>query len=823
MNNWFKRNGIHFLMGAIFLIVCFVYFTPAFQGKTLGQNDVTRAQSTQKEINDYRAKDTTILWTNQILGGMPAYQIWAPYSGNIAQHIIDVLGAVFPTPIDIVFLLLFGSYFLFWVLKLNPWLSAAGALAFTFSSYNIIYIAAGHANQEFAIALFAPIIASIILIIRGRHLLGASLLALFLSVEIKANHIQMTYYLLLALLILVGVELYNALKTKTTAAFLKSMGYIAGATLLALLVNASSLWSTYEYSKDSIRGQSNLKRNTTEVGNGVPRDYAYEFSEGVGESLSFLVPNVYGGAMSGPTGEDSKVAKVLEDKGADATQAQNIAQSLPLYWGEKTFTEGPWYFGAIVCFLFVFGLFVVKDRLKWWLLITVVLTMFLSFGKNLPFISDLFFNYFPLYNKFRAVESVLAVAMLCVPMLALLAINEAINNPDKKYLFGKAKIALYITGGITILLLALPDMFLAFKSSTHQNLITQLTKLTRGDEALANAMANALVQDRISAARADALRSLIFVAIGFALLWAFLKQKISVTAVSIAFLVVMLVDMWTIDKRYLKNEQFVDKQDVQTPKPRQVDELILRDKDPDFRVIDMSQILLQDAITPYFYKAVGGYSAARLKRYDELVENQLTKSVNHNVLDMLNTKYIIGQDTAGNYGMQANNTACGHAWFVKTTKLVDDADQEMISLNAFSPKDDAIVDKRYEKLVDAKQLGYDANATIKLVSYNPDDMVYQSGSTATQVAVFSEIYYDKGWKMYIDGKESPYFRADYVLRAAQIPLGNHKIEFIFHPTSYYAGEKISMAGSILLVLALAGAIYTENKKKTPVVVTTKKV
>ena len=823
MNNWFKRNGIHFLMGAIFLLVCFVYFTPAFQGKTLGQNDVTRAQSTQKEINDYRAKDTTILWTNQILGGMPAFQIWAPYSGNIATHIINILGDIFPTPIDIVLLLLFGSYFLFWVLKLNPWLSAAGALVFTFSSYNIIYIAAGHANQEFAIALFAPIIAAIILIIRGRHLLGASLLALFLSIEIKANHIQMTYYLLLALLILVGVELYNALKTKTTAAFLKSLGYIAVATFLAVLVNASTLWSTYEYSKDSIRGQSNLTKTTAEAGSGVTRDYAYEFSEGVGETLSFLVPNVYGGAMSGPTGEDSNVAKVLETKGADATQAQNIAQSLPLYWGEKRFTEGPWYFGAIVCFLFVFGLIVVKDRLKWWLLITVVLTMLLSFGKNFPFVSDLFFNYFPLYNKFRAVESILAVAMLCVPMLALLGLNEAVNNPDKKYLFGKAKIALYITGGITILILALPDLFLAFKSSTHQDLITQLTKFTRGDDALANGMANALVQDRIAAARADALRSLIFVAIGFGLLWAYLKDKINVTVVSIAFLAVMLIDMWTVDKRYLKTEQFVDKQDVQTPKPRQVDELILRDKDPDFRVIDMSQVLLQDAITPYFYKAVGGYSAARLKRYDELVENQLTKSVNHNVLDMLNTKYILGQDTAGNYNMQANNTACGHAWFVKTTKFVDNADQEMISLSGFSPKDDAIVDKRYDKLVDAKQLGYDPNATIKLVSYNPDHMVYQTGSTATQVAVFSEIYYDKGWKMYIDGKESPYFRADYVLRAAQIPLGNHKVEFIFHPTSYYAGEKISMAGSILLILALAGAVYTENKKKTPVVVTTKKV
>ncbi|MDB5124004.1 MAG: hypothetical protein JWP94_2133 [Mucilaginibacter sp.] len=814
MNNWFKRNGIHFIIAAIFLVLCFIYFTPVFQGKTLGQNDVTRAQSTQKEINDYKAKDTTVLWTNQVLGGMPAFQIWAPYSGSIATHVINFLDTAFPSPIYIVFMLMFGSYFLFNVLKLNPWLAATGALAFTFSSYNIIYIAAGHANQEFAIALFAPILASIILVKNGRYLLGGSLLALFLAIEIKANHIQMTYYLLIALLILLVIELVLAIRSKTTAAFVKSLVYIAAATVLAILVNASALWSTYEYSKESIRGQANLTKNTTEAGNGVKRDYAYEFSEGVGETLTFLVPNAYGGISRGSAGEDSKVAKVLIDKGVDPAQAQNIAQSLPLYWGEKTFTEGPWYFGAVICFLFIFGLMVVKNPIKWWVLATVILTMLLSFGKNFPLISDLFFNYFPLYNKFRAVESVLAVAMLCFPVLALLAINEAIENPDKKMLFNKAKIALYITGGLALLLVVLPDVLLSFRPSTHQSLIDQLTQFTRGDGALANAMANALVQDRESLARADAIRSLIFVLIGFGLLWAFLKQKINSTTVSIAFLAVILVDLWTVDKRYLKDDHFVDKQDVQTPKPRPVDEFILRDTDPDFRVIDLTQILLQDAITPYFYKSIGGYSAARLKRYDELVENQLTKSVNHDVLDMLNTKYMINADKSQNLNMVANQTACGHAWFVKSVKFAQNADEEMQAISSFSPKDEAIVDQRYKNLIDTKvALGGDANATIKLTHYNPDHLVYQSGSTTAEIAVFSEIYYDKGWKMLIDGKEQPYFRANYVLRAAEIPVGNHKIEFIFHPASYYTGETISLAGSVLLVLALGGAAYSEVRKK----------
>lgn len=814
MNNWFKKNGIHLAVVGIFLAVCFFYFTPAFQGKTLGQNDVTRAQSTQKEINDYRAKDTTILWTNQILGGMPVYQIWAPFSGNIATHIIKALGTVFPTPIDIVLLLLFGAYFLFCVLKLNPWLAAAGALAFTFSSYNIIYIAAGHANQEFAIALFAPILASIILIMNGRFLLGASLLSLFLSIEIKANHIQMTYYLLIALLILLVIELYQAIKNKTLPVFVKSLAYIGVATLLAMAVNASTLWSTYEYSKDSIRGKSNLTKNTSEASTGVTKDYAYEFSEGVGETLTFLVPNAYGGSSRGPTNDDSHVVKVLTDKGVDATQAQGFAQSLPLYWGDKRFTEGPWYFGAIVCFLFIFGLFVIKNRIKWWLLATVILTMLLSFGRNFSLVSDLFFDYFPLYNKFRAVESILAVASLCFPIMAFLAINEAIANPDKKFLFSKAKIALYITGGITLIIAIVPDLFLSFKSSTHQQLVDGLTQYFKGDNTISNALVSALVQDRIAAARADAIRTLIFLLMGFAILWAYFKQKINVNVLSIAFLVVILADLWTVDKRYLKDENFADKQENTQPQPREVDQFISRDTDPDYRVIDLNQPLMQDATTPFFHKSIGGYSAARMKRFDELVESQLTKSVNQDVLDMLNTKYIISQNPQSqNLTMKRNETACGHAWFVKSVKYAKNADEEMQAITAFAPKDVAIVDQRYKGIIDEKLGGFDPNGTIKLIKYSPDDMVYESSSGTASIAVFSEIYYDKGWKMYIDGKESPYFRADYVLRAAQLPMGNHKVEFIFHPTSYYVGDKISLASSILLVLALGGAVYTGLKKK----------
>jgi hypothetical protein len=815
MSNWFKRNGIHLAITGIFLAICFFYFTPAFQGKTLGQSDVIGAQSTQKEIMDYRAKDTTILWTNQILGGMPTYQIWAPYSHNIANYAVDAVAKLFPNPVGIILMLMLGSYFLFIVLRLNPWLAAAGALAFTFSSYNIIYVVVGHVNQEIAIAFFAPILASVILILRGKHWTGFALLALFLSAEIKANHIQMTYYLMIALLILMGFELANAIRAKQTQQFFKSLGFMAGALVLALMVNASVLWSTYEYGKDSIRGKSNLTTGVKEASSGVPRDYAYEFSEGVGESLTFLVPNLYGGASMGPTDPDSHVVKTLEDMRQSPEQAQAIAQQFPMYWGGKTFTEGPWYFGVVIFFLFILGLFIVKNRIKWWLLATVILTLLLSYGKNFSLVSDLFFNYFPLYNKFRVVESVLAVTSLCFPILALLAVDEMVKSNEKKAITKKLFITLYIVGGITVILAIVPDMFFSFRPSTHAEFVQQLTRATGGDSGAANTIANALVQDRISAARTDALRSLLFIALTFALLWAFLTQKLkNVIAFSVFVLLVIGADLLTIDKRYLKDEYFVDKQEVQPPAPRPVDAFIMKDTDPDFRVFDTSQGINTDRVTPFFYKSIGGYSAARMKRYEELIENQLSTSINHDVLDMLNTKYIIVQDPkTGNLSMQRNETACGHAWFVKDVEFVKNADEEMKAITAFAPKEKAIVDQRYKSLVNGRTLAFDPTATITLTKYSPDHMEYKSSSATSEIAVFSEIYYDKGWKMFIDGKESPYFRADYVLRAAVIPVGNHKIEFRFHPASYYTGETISLAGSVLLVLSLGGAIFMSFRQK----------
>ncbi|WP_439698465.1 hypothetical protein ACFGVS_09785 [Mucilaginibacter sp. AW1-7] len=823
MMDWLKRNGIHFAVAGVFLVLCFLYFSPAFQGKTLGQGDVLGAQSTQKEILDYHARDTTILWTNQIFGGMPAYQIWAPYKANIATHIIGVIGYTVPNPVGMVLVFLFGTYFLFNVLKLSPWLAAAGAVAFTFTSYNLILLAAGHTNQAFAIAFFAPIIASIMLALRGRYLLGASLLALFLSIEIKVNHLQMTYYLMLAILILVGIELYHAIKNKTTASFLKSLGYLLAASLLAFAVNASTLWSTYEYGKDSYRGKSNLTTATKEPQNGLAKDYIYQYSQGVAECLTFLVPNASGGA-SGPElfDESSEMVKVLTDKGQPADQALSIVQQiasvrgmegLSLYWGEKRpGTSGPYYFGASICFLFVLGLIIVKNRMKWWLLGTVVLTMLLSFGGNWPYVSDIFLKYFPLYNKFRAVESILAVAGLCFPVLAFLAIQEVIITVDKKVLVKKLLLALYITGGLVLILILVPELLLSFRPSDQLSSITNLTQALKGDAATANALANAVVKDRINLERSDAIRSLVFVLITFGIVWALIKQKLSLTTVSMLLFAIVLVDLWQVDKRYLKDANFTDKQESAVPQ-RPVDVEIAKDPDPDFRVYDATAAIKQDVQNPFFHKTLGGYSAARMKRYDELIDNQFTRGANPAVLNMLNAKYVIVPDSSKQGQMLLPNPeACGNAWFIKSIKYVDGADAEMKALSSFSPKNEAVADKSYQSVAGNLQAG-DTTSVIKLVSYNPDHMTYKSASKTGGVAVFSEIYYDKGWKMLIDGIEKPYFRADYLLRAASIPAGEHKVEFVFHPVSYYVGEDISMAGSVLLVLLLGGAVFGDEIKE----------
>lgn len=824
MSNWFKRNGIHLAIIALFIVLCFIYFSPALQGKVLYQSDVMQAKAMQSEIMKYKAEDGKApLWTNSMFGGMPAYQIWAQFPKNLTSYVVSFFSAVFPNPVYNVLLYLLGAYLMFIALRVKPLLAAAGAIAIAFSSYNFIIIEAGHTNKAFAIAFFAPIVAGVLMTLRGRYLWGALITAFFLAMEIRANHIQMTYYLFLALLILAGIELYHAYKNKTLQAYAKSIGYLAGAVILAVCVNASMLWVTYEYGQETIRGKSNLSQDASagKPSSGLDRDYAYTWSQGVGENITFLIPNAYGGESGHRLDKDSEVAKTLAAKGVPQEQVEGAVQQLQqyglisTYWGDKPFTSGPYYFGAVVCLLFVLGLFIVRDRIKWWIVAATVLSLFLSFGKNLPFLSDLFFDYFPLYNKFRAVESILVIAGLLVPLLAIMAIQEVVSGKlDTKVLLKKAAYSVYITGGIILVILILPGLFLSFKSGNHQQVIEGLTQAV-GDQGFANSLANALIEDRTSLARADALRSLIFVLIGAGLLWALIKKSIKQEYVFALFAIVILIDMWGVDRRYLNNEKFVDKSTLeQSFQPRQVDELIMRDPSLNYRVFDLTINTFSNATTSYFHKTVGGYHAAKLKRFQEVLDKQFNNAINEDVLDMLNTKYVITNDQKDqSQRIQNRSTACGNAWFISNVLYVKDADEEMQGINSFNPKKEAIVHESFKSLIDIKKAGApDPNAKITLTKYHPDHLTYEYTAGKDMIAVFAEIYYDKGWNAYVDGEKIPYFRANYILRAAQLPGGNHTLEFKFEPVSYYAGENISLIASILLIGGIGFAGYRERKR-----------
>ena len=826
MKNWFRSNSQHLLIIVIFIALCFVYFSPAIQGKVLYQSDVMEAQAQSHEIMQVKAATGEgPLWTNSMYGGMPSFQIWAKYPGNLLTYVISFMKTVFPDPIDIIVSFLLGSYFLLSVLKMKPWVAAAGAVAFSFSSYNFIYILAGHSNHAMAMAVFAPVLGSILLTLRGgKYLLrGAVLTAFFLALEIRTNHIQMTYYLFMILLLFIIIEGYHAISSKQSKPFFTAVAYLAAAAALAVTINAGSLWSTWEYGQESIRGKANLTRSATEANSGLERGYAYQYSQGVGEIATFLVPNLYGGASSDqfPEGK-SQVTESLLKAGLPEAQAQGLVSQLNQqnilrpYWGDKPSTVGSWYFGAIVMFLFILGLFIVNTRFKWWILAASFLFIFLSFGKNFPLVSDLFFDHFPMYNKFRSVDFALAIPAFLIPLLAFLALNELITEKDKrKDLIKKLLQSFYITAGFLAILLVFPTLIFDFKASYHAEVIAQIGKMF--DTTVANLVSDGLVADRISLARADALRSLLFVVIGFAAIWYMMKSKIKTETAVIILGLAILIDMWGVDRRYLNNSNFYDKDQLsQGFQPSSADQQIMTDPALDYRVLDLSKDNpFFDAAPSYFHKSVGGRHSARLQRFNELMENQFNGKLNEPVLDMLNTKYFIVPDSAaGQLKPVLRSSALGNAWFVKDIKYVEGADEEMSAITSFQPKDTAIVQNSFATLIGKPLTNSDSTAAIELVKYHPDNLSYKYKTRTDGVAVFAEIWYDKGWNAYLDGMKVPYFRANYILRAMKLPAGEHQLEFKFEPKSYLIGDKISLLASVILILAAGFAFYRGRKLST---------
>ncbi|MFY8171176.1 MAG: YfhO family protein, partial [Sphingobacteriaceae bacterium] len=561
-----------------------------------------------------------------------------------------------------------------------------------------------------------------------------------------------------------------------------------------------------EYAKESIRGKSELTLDPKASKDGLSEEYAFEYSYGVGESFTLLIPNFNGGASAGALSKNSETYKFLQER--NVPNANQIIKQLPLYWGDQAFTAGPIYFGAIVLFLFILGFFIVQRKEKWWILATVVLTLALSWGKNFLFLSDFFFNHFPYYNKFRAVSSILTVTSLLVPLMAAFAVEEIINTKENsKVLLKKVRNAFFVVGGLALLFAVMPGLAGSFINETRD-------KASFGESY--EQLINAISADRESLLRMDALRSFAFILIGAGLLYAFISKKIKSNYLLIGLALTITIDMWAVDKRYLNNDNFgkkVKNLDTEVP-PNAVDLEIMKDPAMYYRVYNLTVNPFTDGNTSRYHKSIGGYHAAKLKRYQELIENQISKG-NMNVLSMLNTKYFITAPQGSNQAIpQINQMACGNAWFINDIKYVANADSEMLALTNFDPKQTVFIDQRFKERVGAMNLKKDSSANIALTYYSPDTLNYTSNTAAESFAVFSEIYYEKGWNAYVDGQKTDHIRVNYVLRGMKIPAGKHEVSFRFEPANYFLGEKIAGVSSILLLLLVAGNLFMAYKKNT---------
>jgi hypothetical protein len=785
----------------IFITVSLVYLSPLLEGKKLNQADISRHKGMSKEITDFRNETgDEALWTNSMFGGMPAYQISVRYNGNLVKYFDKIMRLGLPRPADFVFLYMIGFFILLLVLGVNPWLSIAGAIAYGFSSYFFIILEAGHNSKAHAIGYMAPVIAGFILAYRGKYMAGGILTLLFLALEIRAGHPQMTYYLALLLLIFGIVELIGDVRSKRLLHFVKASSAILVAVVIAVLTHTTSLWATWEYGKATIRGKSELSTDQENRTSGLDKDYATAWSYGVAETGTLLIPNFHGGSSMGKLSTNSETYNLLVQNNIPRQQAEAFIKGAPTYWGTQPFTSGPVYLGAIVIFLFVFGLFVLKGPMKWWLVAGTIFSILLSWGKNFMPLTEFFLDYFPGYNKFRAVSMTLVMAEITIPILAFVGLNEIFNKDrDQQKLIKSLLYSFYIVGGFLLVFVLLPGAFFDFKGGSD----AQLPEWLRGS----------IIDDRKSLLRMDALRSLMFVLLSGGILWAFLKGKLKASYVFVLLILLVLVDMWPVNKRYLGKDNFVSARKAEVPFTKtSADELILKDKDPNFRVLNLTVDPFADARTSYFHKSVGGYHGAKLRRYQELYDHQIQQKFNMDVLNMLNTKYIIQPDKNNKPVVTPNMAALGNAWFVEDYVLVNNADEELAELSNFDPEKLAVVDKRFKGELEGFTLAKDSLASIKLIDYKPNHLQYQSNTSKDQLAVFSEIYYDKGWNAYLDGARVPHFRVNYVLRGMIMPAGKHLVEFKFEPKVYKVGEKISFASSLLLIILVVGYGVFEIKK-----------
>ena len=805
----FLKNLLpHTLVIFGFVIISLTYFNPVLQGKKIFQSDIMQYIGMAKQQNDFRANTgEETYWTNSAFGGMPTYQLGAHYPNNYIKKIDRVLRFL-PRPADYLFLYLIGFYVLLLVLKVDYKLAVLGSLAFGFSTYLIIILGVGHNAKAHAIAYMPLVLSGILLTFQKKYVFGFLLTTVALGLELSANHYQMTFYLLLLVLVLGLVFLIEAYKNSALVEFFKGIVVLLVAVLLSIGLNATNLLATQEYVKESTRGKSELTINPDkspkEITNGLNREYITAFSYGKVETLNLFIPRFMGGGSYENVGKNSETYAYFKKLGATPIQALNEVKQTPTYWGEQPIVEAPAYIGAVVIFLFILALYLVKGPEKRWLIIGTVMSLLLSYGKNLEFLTDLFIDYFPLYNKFRAVSSIQVILELCIPILAVLGLKELIaKGHDKKEQVKALKNTLLITLGVTVTLLIFKNSLFDFVGNNDGRFI----------DAYGQGFIDAVKSDRIVFFTNDTLRTLILILVSAVAIWFFLKEKVSKDLLLVILGTLILFDLVAVDRRYVNNEDFVAASSVQNPyQANQIDIGILKDT-THYRIFDLTT---GNTKPSYFHNSLNGYHAAKMKRYDDVFNFYITQ--NHlGVLSMLNTKYIIAQNEEGNATTYENSEAHGNAWFIKNIFFVKTPDEEILSLDSLDVKNNVVINKdefgQFFKTESASAYRLDSIANVKLVAYQPNYLKYKTNNLNDGFLVFSENYYAQGWNAYLDGKMVPHLRVNYILRGLQIPSGNHVIEFKFEPQVIETGSTITMLSSVTLLLLLISGLFFEFRKK----------
>lgn len=801
-----------------FVVLAFIYFLPQLEGKKLSASDNVTWLGMSQEIRDHHAKTgERTLWTNSMFGGMPTYLISTHYPGELIGKVQAAYFAIVPAPAGYIALGFICFFIMCLLLRLNRWTGVIGSLMWAMASYFFILIDTGHYSKIHTLMYMPLVVGGVISAFQNRKLLGASITGLGLSFMLNANHPQMTYYVGLMIVFIGMAYLVDAIRQKTLPDFAKALGLLFVALILALGSNFARLSTTMEYGKYSTRGQSELQTDDKNKTSGLDKNYILEYSYDLGESITSFIPRFKGGGMSEDVGKKSESFELLKQM-QGAGQARQTVKHLPMYWGSQPISMAPFYFGAVVFFFFVLGLFIVEGRNKWWIVGIVIFTFFLALGKNFMWLNEPLIDYFPGYNKFRDVKNVVFIQHFAMVMMAVLAMRELIAGKISKDKLTQSILYSWgILAGFCLLFILIPALAGSFSSPSDANIPAQQ-------------LVDAFIADRKAMLRADAFHSLVFVSLGAAISWLYLKEKLQANYAVAALAVVVLIDLWSFDKKYLNNDDFLPARRAENPyTATAADQFILRDKDPNFRVLNLTVNPFNDSSTSYFHKSIGGYHGAKMERYQELYQHvtsgEMQQIINGfqspeqldsfiasaSTLNMLNTRYYIYNQNAEPI---ENPFALGNAWFVDGFETVANANAEIARVKNFNPKEEAIVDERFAHLIQGVKGNNARLSSIEMTDYAPNHLQYAAEvHDGTALAVFSEIYYPAGWNAYIDGELVEHLRANYVLRALAIPEGKHHVEFKFEPRSYAVGNKIALASSILLILGVLGAFFFETRKR----------